>query len=93
VRHEAKVQETRQQFSQNKERSIALLRNAITTLEDEIAKAGPVVEASTPAKEAVQDSKATLTAVEVRMLQPRRWGGIALEAAWRRMGRWWRGRN
>jgi hypothetical protein len=91
VRHEAKVQETRQQFSENKERSIALLRKAISTLEDEIAKAGPVVEAATPAKEAVQDTKATLTAVEVRMLQPRRWGGIALEAAWRRVGRWWRG--
>jgi hypothetical protein len=93
VRHEAKVQETRQQFSENKERSIALLQNAIRTLEDEIAKVGPVVETATPAKEAVQDTKATLTAVEVRMLQPRRWGGIALEAAWRRVGRWWRGRH
>jgi hypothetical protein len=87
VRHEAKVQETRQQFSENKERSIALLRKAISTLEDEIAKAGPVVAA----KEAVQDTKATLTAVEVRM--PRRWGSIALEAAWRRARRWWQGRN
>jgi uncharacterized small protein (DUF1192 family) len=93
VRHEAKVQETRQQFSENKQRSIALLRQAISTLEDEIAKAGSVVEAATPAKEAVQDTKATPTAVEVRMPQPRRWGGIALEAGWRRVGRWWRGRN
>jgi hypothetical protein len=93
VRHEAKVQETRQQFSENKQRSITLLQNAISTLEDEIGKAGPVVEAAAPAKEAVQDTKATLTVVEVRMPQPRRWGGIALEAAWRRVGRWWRGRN
>jgi uncharacterized small protein (DUF1192 family) len=93
VRHEAKVQETRQQFSENKERSIALLRNAISILEEEIAKAGPVVDAATPAKKAVQDTKATLTAVEVRRLQPRRWGGIALEAAWRRMRRWLRVRG
>jgi hypothetical protein len=93
VRHEAKVRETRQQFSENKERSIALLREAISTLEDDIAKAGPVVEAATPAKQAVQDTKATLPVVEVRMPQPRRWGGIALEAAWRRVGRWWRGRH
>jgi hypothetical protein len=49
-RHEAKVQETRQRFSENKERSIALLRKAISTLEDEIAEAGPVVDAATPAK-------------------------------------------
>jgi uncharacterized small protein (DUF1192 family) len=92
-RHEVKAHEVRQKFSENKERSIALLQKAISTLEDEIAKAGPVVEAATPAKEAVQDTKATLTAVEVRMPQPRRWGGIAVEAAWRRVGRWWRGRN
>jgi hypothetical protein len=93
VRHEAKVQETSQRFSENKERSIALLRQAISTLEDQIAKAGPVVEATTPAKEAVSDKKAPLTAVEVRMPRPRRWGGIAIEAAWRRVGRWWRGRH
>jgi hypothetical protein len=93
ARHEVKAHEVRQTFSENKERSIALLRKAISTLEDEIAKAGPVVEAAVLAKEAVQDTKATLTAVEVRMLQPRRWGGIALEAAWRRVGRWWRGRH
>jgi hypothetical protein len=42
---------------------------------------------ATPAKEAAQHTKATVTAVEIRMLQPRRWGGIALEAAWRRVGR------
>jgi hypothetical protein len=88
VRHEAKVQETRQHFSKNRERSIALVQKAISTLEDDIAKAGPVVEAATPAKEAAQDTKATPTAVEVRKLQPRRWGG--LEAVWRRVGRWWR---
>src|SRR5271170_3779420 len=96
--HDAKAHEVRQNFSENKERSIALLRKAISTLEDEIADAEPVVEAAqqsttTPAIEAVQESKATQTAGEVRMLQPRRWGGIALEAARRRVARWWRGRN
>src|SRR5271155_2992221 len=36
-RHDAQVQEARQYFSEGKERSIALLREAIGTLEDEIA--------------------------------------------------------
>jgi hypothetical protein len=102
-RHDAKVHEARQHFSESKERSIALLRKAISTLEDEIADAEPVVEAvqesrATPVIEAVQESKATQKAGEVRTgevrtLQPRLWGSIALEAAWRRVGRWWRGRN
>jgi hypothetical protein len=95
-RHGAKTHEARRQnFSEGKERSIALLRKAISTLEDEIANVEPVVQKSTatPAVEAVQESKATQKAGEVRTLQPRRWGGIALKAAWRRLGRWWRGRN
>ena len=96
-RGDAKAHEARRQhFSEGKERSIALLRKAISTLEDEIAEVEPVVQKSstaTPVVEAVQESKATQTAGEVRTLQPRRWGGIALEAAWRRVARWWRGRN
>ena len=91
ARNTAKVQETRQHFSENKERSIALLRKAISTLEEEIADAEPVEVAvqkpgATPVIEAVQALKP-----EVRALQHRRWGGIALAAPWR--GRWWRGRN
>ena len=95
-RHDAKAHEARRQhFSEGRERSIALLRKAISTLEDEIADVEPVVEKSTatPVVEAVQESKVTQKAGESRTLQPRRWGGIALEAAWRRVGRWWRGRN
>jgi hypothetical protein len=97
-RHDAKAHEARQHFSENKERSISLIRQAISALEDEIADAEPVVEVvqestATPVVEAVQESKATHKAGEVRMLQPRLWGGIALEAAWRRVGRWWSGRN
>src|SRR5271169_4881661 len=65
-RHDAKVHEARQHFSESKERSIALLRKAISTLEDEIADAESVVataqqSTATPATEAVQ-SKATQTA-------------------------------
>jgi hypothetical protein len=97
-RHDAKAHEVRQNFSENKERSVALLRNAISTLEDEIADAEPVVAAAkqstaTPVIEAAQESKATPKAGEIRMLRPRGWGGIAFEAAWRRVARWWRGRN
>jgi hypothetical protein len=95
-RHDAKAHEARRQhFSEGKERSIALLRKAISTLEDEIADVESAVQKSTaaPVVEAVQESKATQKAGEVRTLQSGRWGGIALEAAWRRMGRWWRGRN
>jgi hypothetical protein len=102
-RHDAQVQEARQYFSEGKERSIALLREAIGTLEDEIA-----ADAQPPAK-AAQESKGvgkedrsplgdqvaetTQKASEGRTLQPRRGGGIDLKAAWRRVGRWWRGRN
>jgi hypothetical protein len=97
-RHDAKAHEVRQNFSENKERSIALLRKAISTLEDEITDAEPVVEAAkqstaTPVVEAAQESKATPKAGEVGMLQSRRWGGLAIEAAWRRVARWWGGRN
>jgi hypothetical protein len=95
-RRDAKAHEARRQhFLEGKERSIALLQKAISTLEDEIADVEPVVQKSsaTPVVESVQESTATQKAREVRTLQPRRWGGVALEAAWRRVGRWWRGRN
>ena len=45
VRHDAKIQETRQHFSENKARATALLQRAIQTLEEEIAMAGPEREA------------------------------------------------
>jgi hypothetical protein len=95
-RHDAKAHNVRQSFSENKEQSIALLRKAIGTLEDEIADAAPLAVATqqstgTPIIKAAQESKATPKAGEVRMLPPWRWGGIAFEAAWRRVARWWRG--
>jgi hypothetical protein len=87
-RGDAKAHEVSRNFSENKERSLALLRKAISALEEEIADAGPA-----PVIEAAQESKATPKAAEVRLLQHRRWGGIAFEAAWRRLARWWRARN
>ena len=96
VRHEAKVQETRQQFSENKERAIALLHNAIRTLEDEIATAEPLITApkksqATPVIVSDQPSEATLNA-EVRPPSLGTWGGFR-EVLRRRVGRWWRGRD
>jgi hypothetical protein len=86
------------------ERSIALLRGAIGTLEDEIAAAG--VEAPKKSKapekagdaaqlvvEVPKESKAPEKASEVLQVQPKRRGGIDLKAAWRRVGRWWAWRN
>jgi hypothetical protein len=45
TRQDTKVREARQYFSENKGRAIALLHEAIRTFEEEIAKAGPKVEA------------------------------------------------
>jgi hypothetical protein len=60
IRRDAKVQETRQQFSVNKERAIALLQNAINALEEEITDAqssvpqkfevAPVIASDEPAE-------------------------------------------
>jgi hypothetical protein len=85
-RHDKQVEEARQYFSEGRERSSALLRKAVGTLEDEIAAAQPVVEAP-------KELKAPQKQSEVRTLHPRRWGGIDLKAAWRRVGEWGRGRN
>jgi hypothetical protein len=96
ARHETKVQETRQQFSENKERAIALLQNAIRTLEEEIAAAEPLSTApkkseATPVVVPDQQSRATPTA-EVRASSRRTWSGF-VEIVRRRVGRWWRGGN
>jgi hypothetical protein len=97
ARNDAKAQETRRHFEENKDRSIALLRQAISALEEEIADAQPVLvpvqkPQVMPVIEAMQAPKAT-PKPEVRALPQRRWGGIAFVAAWRRVSRWWRGRN
>jgi hypothetical protein len=96
-RGDAKAHEVRRNFSENKERSVALLRKAISTLENEIADAEPAVVAAkqstaTPVIEAAPESKATSIVGEIRVLQPRG-RGSTFEAAWRRVARWWRGRD
>jgi hypothetical protein len=96
VRHEAKVQETRQQFSENKERAIALLQDAIRTLEEDIATADPLITApkksqATPNIVLDQPSEATLKA-EVRAPSLGTVGGFG-DVLRRAVERWWRGRN
>jgi hypothetical protein len=63
----------------------------------EIADAEPLVaakrSAATPIIKAAQASTAAPQAGEDRLLQSRRWGGLAFEAASRRVARWWRGRD
>jgi hypothetical protein len=95
VQHEAKAQETRQQFSENKERAIALLQNAIRSLEEEITAAEPLITApkksqAMPVVVADQQSEATPKA-EVRAPSRRTWGGFG-EVARRLAARWRRGR-
>jgi hypothetical protein len=65
ARHEAQAREARQYFSEGRERSIALLREAIATLEDEITAAQPTVEASTESTGAARKTK-----VQTPQLQP-----------------------
>jgi hypothetical protein len=96
ARHDVKVQETRQQFSENKDRAIALLQNAIRTLEEDIATAEPLTAAAkksqaTPIIMSDQPLEATLKA-EVHAPLLKTWGGFG-EVLRRRVGRWWRGRS
>jgi hypothetical protein len=97
MRRDAKVQETRQQFSANKARAIALLRNAIRTLEEEISAPPPVVAT-------LQKSEATPVIVsdkppevhpeaEVPSPESRRASRGFAGFLRRHVGRWWRGRS
>jgi hypothetical protein len=78
------AQEARAYFSEGRERSIDLLQKAICTLEDEIEELNPVVAAP-------QKSNATQPADDVQMPQTSRRSFV--NAAWRRVARWWRGPN
>jgi hypothetical protein len=93
MRHDAKAEETRRHFSENKERSITLLRNAINTLEEEIADALPVESAPLeampkPVAAVARESEAGPRAPVPRPQPGRR--STALEAARQRIRRWWR---
>ena len=97
ARHDAKVQETRQRFSENKERAIALLGNAIRTLEQDIATAEPSITAAKKSQASPvivpdqQQSEATPKG-EVPAPSLRTRGGFG-ESLRRRIGGWWRRRN
>jgi hypothetical protein len=90
-RDDLQVQEARQYFSAGKQRSIALLRKAIGTLEDEIAIAPPIAPRQRVVL-ATQESKTTHKASDVPTPPGQVGGGLDLKAVWGRMRRWWRGR-
>jgi hypothetical protein len=88
ARHDAQAHEARQYFSEGRDRSIVLLREAVRKLEDEISAAQPIIEAP-------KQSRAPQTTGEVQtpQLQPTQGSGIDLKGAWRRVTRWLAGRN
>ena len=94
ARHDTKVQEARQHFSENKVRGIALLQDAIRTLEEEIAGARSETRESEKSKVAT-DTAAEATPeptspakIDVRSAAPRRWAGITFESVRAHVGRW-----
>jgi hypothetical protein len=82
---ELAAQEAQRYFSEGKARSIALLREAIRTLEAEVSDTRAAVGVA-------QRSDATQTADQRNAFRQRVRGGFALKAAWRRVRRWWPGR-
>jgi hypothetical protein len=94
TRRDAKVEETRHQFSVNKARAIALLQNAIGILEEEIGDAGPVVAAPQKSGAAVviasDEPSQVSPRAEVHTPSRRALSGFA-GAVRRHVGRWWRG--
>jgi hypothetical protein len=94
ARRDAKVQETRQQFSVNKVRAIALLQNAIRTLEEEIGDAQPVVTAPQKSEAALVVTSHEPTEVPPKAELPSPTASSGFVAALRRhVGRLWRGRS
>jgi hypothetical protein len=93
ARQHPKALQTRNHFSENKARAIALLQKAIRTLEEEIADAEPVVAPNEtqvsfiPSDQLPQGPPRS----EVRAPSPGPWGGF-VEALLRRVRRW-RGRD
>jgi hypothetical protein len=97
ARHKAKVQETHQHFSGNKTRAIALLQQAIHSLEKEIAESEPKVatENAKQTTDVVSDAKPEPKSPDepvVRSAAPRRWTGITFESLRGHVGRWLRRR-
>ena len=96
ARHDTKVQEAREYFSENKARAIALLQHATHSLEQEVAEAGPEVKTAGKAKQTpdvVADAKPepkSPAKMDVRSAAPRRWAGITFESVRGHVGRWLR---
>src|SRR5262249_3074464 len=85
-----RVQETRQQFSVNKARAIALLQKAINALEEEIGDAQS--EAGLPQKSEAAPVVASDDTSELRTPPTRTSSGFVGNLR-RHVGRWWRGRS
>jgi hypothetical protein len=96
TRRDAKVREPRQQFSVNKARAIALLQNAIRTLEEEIGNAQSVVGAPQKSGAALviasDEPSQVSPKVQARTPSPRALSGF-VGALRRHVGRLWRGRS
>jgi hypothetical protein len=96
VRHDAKVQETRQHFSEHKTRAITLLQQAMRSLEEEIAQTEPkAAEKAKHTPDVVAHTKPEPKSAEkpdVRSAAPRRWAGITFESVRGHVGRWLRRR-
>jgi len=80
---EQAAQEAQRYFSEGKARSIALLQEAIRTLE--AGTSDPRVVSGVP-----QQSKTAQRAAQDHALGQKVRSGSALTAAWRRVQRWWR---
>jgi hypothetical protein len=97
ARHDTKVQEARNHFSENKTRAVALLQQAIHSLEKEIAESEPKVAAENAKQttDVVSDAKPEPKSPDepvVRPAAPRRWTGITFESLRGHVGRWLRRR-
>ena len=96
TRRGAKVQETRQQFSVNQARAIALLQNAMRTLEEEIGDAQPAVAAPVDQKSEapplVTSHEPTKVPPKAEVPSPGASSGF-VGAMRHHFGRWWRGRS
>jgi topoisomerase IA-like protein len=84
-------------FRRTRREQSLLLQQAIHSLEEEIAKAGPKVEAkkakqtSDVAADATPEPKSPAK-IDVRSAAPRRWDGITFESVRSQVGRWLRRR-
>jgi hypothetical protein len=96
TRRDTQVQEKRLQFSVNKSRAIALLQNAIGTLEEEIDNAEPVAAARQKSEAvtviASHEPSQVSPKAEVRTPPLRPLSGF-VGVLRGHVGRWWRGRS